>query len=126
MRASIQGVELPFDLAEFITPDWDPVLRHYSRFAREVRASGREPYAIQPYMLEFAKAVEQACAKSGCYERLGSKVYKTADEIMGRYFEHFGILHFAQMVEAAKASVDLAAESEAFRSKLMTALTERK
>lgn len=120
VRATIQGVELPFDLENFITPDWDAVLKHYTRYARAVQALGEEPQAIQPYMLEFAKAIE----KSG-YNETRQDDTRTADDLIRRYFQHYGLSHFQVMVEAAISGIDLAAQSEALRAQIMSVVSDQ-
>lgn len=95
-RAVIQGVEVPFELDDFCTPRWPSVLGLYREWAGRVEATKQQPWAIQGYMLAFAKALRD----HGYEERLGPKVYKSDDEIVSRALEHFGVVGFTQMLAA--------------------------
>jgi hypothetical protein len=91
------GSERPQD---FCTPDWTKVLDYYPIWVERMKADGQEPWALQPYMLGFAKALEKSKARKG----------RTADDWMRRYFEHFGAFHLEHYV---KSYADIIPEKKA-------------
>ena len=92
----IQNVAVGVDVTNFMTPDWDRVLRLYPRWRDQVKKNGDDPWDIQPYMLVFAKELER-CGREGLVSR-----HQTQDEWMQRYMQHFGLGHLADVVECSK------------------------
>lgn len=92
----IQGIEFPMgfsrDPTEFITPDWKEVIQFYPRFCFEIRNKpdvNEEPPDPQPFLLEFATALERRKAREG----------RTADMWIARIPEHFGMGWFMKAIE---------------------------
>jgi hypothetical protein len=89
------GVEIPVDVEGFMTPQWKDVLDFHPTWKKAVDWSAYgEPWPFQPYMLEYAKALEKLGATGTVLHLRARK----ADEWMQRCLEHYGlpfISHYA-------------------------------
>lgn len=82
------GIEIPVDTSRFITPDWKEVLDFHAAWVQQVDWTKHgDPWPFQPYMLEYAKEL----AKCGFSEEMGDRTYKTADDIVTRCLQHYGL-----------------------------------
>jgi hypothetical protein len=85
----VQDVHIPFSGEKdgiWITPFWHEILEYYPTFCEKVREQDETPYPIQPYMLAVAREIDEN----------GYRPEYTRDDLVKRYFQHFGLSHFAK------------------------------
>ena len=84
MRIELQGIEIPIEVEDFITPDWKRVMDFHAEWKEKViEINGGEAWAMQPYYLGFLKKLV-ATGHRG----------RSEQDWTNRINEHFGILGF--------------------------------
>jgi len=96
----IQNVEIPLDLKEFITPDWQVLVDFYPEFCRQVVGNGEVPMDPQPWILMICRALEKRGVR-------GRKV----GQWVARIIEHFGTDWSAQAIQTMTAAKQEAMET---------------
>lgn len=90
-KISIQGVEIPVEVEDFITPDWKRVMDFYAEWREEL---GPDAWPMQPYFLAYLKLL----VKTGHRGR-------SEQDWMTRLHEHFGVAHFFEQYQHADVPV---------------------
>lgn len=82
-RIELQGIEIPVDIENFITPDWQTVLDFHVAWKAKLIEQGCEPWPFQPYFLAYLKKLAVAGPRG-----------RTEQQWTNRIFEHFDGLAF--------------------------------
>lgn len=98
----INGVEIDLGreqkqrpITDFITPDFHYVFEFFPEWVKQVRALGREPWPIQPYILEVCKQLVKLEARPG----------RTEQDWFNRIIEYFGFSWFEKNILKYKGLV---------------------
>ena len=95
----IQNVEIPLDLKEFITPDWQALVDYYPEFCRQVVGNGEMPMDPQPWILMVCRELEKHGVRG-----------RNVGQWVGRIIEHFGPDWSAQSIQTMAAAKQQAIE----------------
>lgn len=79
----MEGVEIPVEVKNFITPDWYHVFKFYPEWKKQSGSS----WPVQSYFTQYVKLLAETGHRS-----------RTEQEWVNRIFEHFGFAWLEKMI----------------------------